>query len=69
MYSNGLFLQDIRNTANGLADNKKYAVLLIDEMSVREDLVYDRRGGEIVGFISPETWNFKKVNIFEDLYL
>ena len=30
-------------------------------MTVRGDLVYDHRGGEIVGFVNPETWNFKKV--------
>ena len=41
---------------------KKYVALLHDEMTVRGDLVYEHRGGEIVGFINPQTWNFKKVN-------
>ena len=32
-----------------------------DEMSVRGDLVYDRRGGELIGFTNPQTWKFGKV--------
>ena len=55
-------LQEIRKTASGLAGDKKFATLLLDEMSIREDLVYDRRGGDIIGFINPKTWNFKKVS-------
>ena len=44
-----------------LPPEKRYAALLHDEMSVRGDLVYDKRSGEIVGFVNPQTWTFKKV--------
>ena len=36
-------------------------MLLHDEMSVRDDLVFDRRGGRIVGFINPQAWTFDEV--------
>ena len=29
---------------------EKYVILLIDEMHIREDLVYDKQTGELVGF-------------------
>ncbi len=30
-------------------------------MSIRGDLVYNSRSGEIIGFVNPRTWNFEKV--------
>ena len=44
---------------------KQYVALMLDEMSVRGDLVYDHRAGSVVGFVNPETWNFKAVR-FKD---
>ena len=32
-------------------DPKKYVVLLLDEMKVKESLVYDKHSAEIVGFV------------------
>ena len=45
-----------------LPNERRYAVLLHDEMSVRGDLVYDKRSERIVGFVSPETMNVRKVS-------
>ena len=35
-----------------LPDSKKHVALIIDEMKVKENLVYDKHSGEIVGFTS-----------------
>ena len=29
-----------------------------DEMSIREDLVYDKKNDKLVGFVHPQAWNF-----------
>ena len=39
------------NVAN-LEDWQKYVVLMFDEMKVKEDLVYDKRTGELIGFVN-----------------
>ena len=31
---------------------QKYAVLVMDEMHIKEDLVYDKHSGELVGFVN-----------------
>jgi hypothetical protein len=31
---------------------QKYVVLVMDEMHIREDLVYDKHSGELVGFVN-----------------
>ena len=56
-----VFQKDVKKFVQDLPPEKRYAVLLHDEMSVRGDLVYDKRGGEIIGFVNPETWSFKQV--------
>lgn len=35
-----------------LEDWQKYVVLMFDEMKVKEDLVYDKRTGELIGFVN-----------------
>ena len=35
-----------------LPPSKRYVALLIDEMKVKEDLVYDKHTGQVVGFVS-----------------
>ena len=37
---------------NNLEDWQKYVVLMFDEMKIREDLVYDKRTGELTGFVN-----------------
>ena len=40
-----------------LQENRKYCALFLDEMKVKENLVYDKYTGEIVGFTSLGTVN------------
>ena len=49
-------MEEIRKTTEDLPDNKRFVVLLHDEMAIKHDLVFDRRSGEIVGFINPQKW-------------
>ena len=42
---------------------------MIDEMAIRDDLVYDHRGGAVVGFINPLMWNFKEVQYKHTIFL
>ena len=37
-----------------MPENKHYGIMMHDEMSVRGDLVYDRRNDKIVGFVKGE---------------
>ena len=37
---------------DSLPQLKRYVALLIDEMKIKEDLVYDKHTGQIVGFVS-----------------
>ena len=37
---------------DSLPQSKRYVALLIDEMKIKEDLVYDKHTGQIVGFVS-----------------
>lgn len=35
-----------------LPESKRYVVLLMDEMKVKEDLIYDKYSGHLIGFVS-----------------
>ena len=47
--------------AKHLQDNKRFVALMFDEMSIRGDLVYDHRGGQLIGFTNPNEWNLHQV--------
>ena len=49
-------VEDIRCAAEKLADHQKYVVLLHDEMSMKEDLVFHNRTQEVVGFVNKQNW-------------
>ena len=49
-------LQELAKTTKDWPDSKRFVVLMHDEMSIKEDLVFDRRSGEVVGFINPTNW-------------
>ena len=49
-------LQELTKTTKDWPDSKRFIVLMHDEMSIKEDLVFDRRSGEVVGFINPANW-------------
>ena len=42
---------DLKKETESLIDNQRWVCLLFDELSIKSGLVYDRRGGELVGFI------------------
>ena len=46
--------EQLKNEAgiDSLPESKRYVALLIDEMKIKEDLVYDKRSGKIIGFTS-----------------
>ena len=44
--------------AEKLDSNQCYVALLHNEMSIKSDLVFDSRSGELVGFMNKEKWTF-----------
>ena len=46
--------EQLKNEAgiDSLPESRRYVALLIDEMKIKEDLVYDKRSGQIIGFMS-----------------
>ena len=57
--------QELKGLAKDLPATKRFVALLHDEMSIKADLVYDHRGGEVVGFINPDRWTFQEVNTYK----
>ena len=43
---------DLKHQAGKLNDIQKYVVLMLDEVSIKDDLVYDKVTGELVGFVN-----------------
>lgn len=54
-------IQELQSQASKLDLNHRYVALLHDEMSVRQDLVYDKRSGELVGFVNINSWDFDHI--------
>ena len=48
---------ELKKVAEPLLENERWVVLLHDEISIKEDLVYDRVTGELVGFVNPSGSN------------
>ena len=55
---NAAVLEDICHQTEGLSENERWCVLLHDKMSIKSDLIYDRRSGELVGYVDSHKWNF-----------
>lgn len=49
-------LDEIKHAADKLSVNEKWVVLLHDEMTIKEDLVFDKRSEEVVGFVNLNNW-------------
>ena len=49
-------LKELEKKTEDWPESKRFVVLMHDEMSIKEDLVFDRRSGEVVGFINPANW-------------
>lgn len=44
-------INDLGKKSKDFSDVERYVVILMDEMKVQEDLVWDRNSGELVGFV------------------
>ena len=42
---------DLKKETESLSDNQRWVCVLFDELSIKSGLVYDCRGGELVGFM------------------
>ena len=49
--------EDLQAAADKLEPHKRFVVLLHDEMSIKSDLMFDKRSG--VGFVNRDTWSFE----------
>ena len=58
-YACSLF-QYIKKLMKELPSEKQYGILMHDEMTIRSDLVYDRKGDSIIGFVNPSSWTFNE---------
>lgn len=50
-------LAELRKTSDKLDDHMRYVALLHDEMSIKEDLVFDEKTGELIGFVNIRNWD------------
>lgn len=49
--------EELKRMATPLSPQERFVCLLHDEISIKSDLVYDKRSGELVGFIDPANWS------------
>ena len=49
-------LEELANLAESLQDNERYVVLLHDEMTIKQDIFYDSRSSDIIGFVNVGSW-------------
>ena len=49
-------LNELEQATKHFKDHERFVVLLHDEMAIKSDLVFDRRSGEVVGFVNSQDW-------------
>lgn len=54
-YQLDVFL-NLKKQAEPLSDNERWVCLLHDEISLKSGLVYDKRSGELVGYMDTSQW-------------
>ena len=54
-------LEDLRKEVEGFDDSHRYVCLLHDEMSIKCDLVFDRKSDKLLGYVAPEQFDPQKV--------
>ena len=57
---NTAVLEKIKHAAANFEDHQRYVVLLHDEITIKSDLVFDRRSQEVIGFINPQNWEVQE---------
>lgn len=45
-------IEELKKSADKLAEHERFVVLLHDEMTIKSDLVFDKRSEELVGFVN-----------------
>ena len=53
---NACILDEVKSACKDLGPHQRFVVLLHDEMTLKNDLVFDRVSGEIVGYVRPSEW-------------
>ena len=48
---NNVVVEDLRKKTMLFADIERYVCILLDEMKIQEDLVWDKHTGELIGFV------------------
>lgn len=59
-------LHSLQEEASALPDHQRYVVLLHDEVTIQQDLVFDFKTGQLVGYVCPEEQSQSTV---KELYL
>lgn len=54
------YLKELRELSQKLEPQERFVCLLHDEMSIKADLVYDKRSGDLIGFTNPDSWTFNE---------
>ena len=60
------YRQELKRQAKDLPPEQRFVALLHDEMTIKADLVYDHRGGEVVGFMNVGSWTFDGVSLVSE---
>ena len=55
-------IKSLSERSNSLPDSDKFVVLMHDEMKISNDLVFDRKTEELVGYVLPEQFDPNEVN-------
>lgn len=66
---NSAVMEELLGAIKDLVDSQRFVVLLHDEMSIKQDLVFDQRTDELVGFINPTTSPIKDDNLVTHILL
>ena len=57
----GQVLEDLQLQVENYDAEQRYVCLLHDEMSIKSDLVFDRKSNKLIGYVSPQEFDIQKV--------
>ena len=49
--SNKNIINELKNKTKSFSDNEKFFVILMDEMKIQSNLVWDKHTGELIGYV------------------
>ena len=49
---NNEIIAELTRTVENFSEQEKYCVLLMDEMKLQEDLVWDKHTGDLIGYVN-----------------